>query len=353
MKKLYTVLISCICFLLVYAAAGAQNWKELATPQKGTKWVRPSQGTPAQPVWGHSKGLQVGLSPFPGPRGLLRIYTPYLGHKEAEVMNFIAFEPIVKGDSHRGLSELEMSKLDNQRGKRFWSANDSLSTTPVPENAPATGIIEKTGGTETLTVYIFSEPFDNGATVYTRLRFYEHQPYEVEITTYAAPGSRALEHFIVTATMGNYARLRNLYLQPGTVSPQKLWPDYREDGFTPHAHFSQSSFIKDRNGRAYFIAAPDEKNPSEAIYANGTNDHWKYYGQKATQYWYSSHYSEKMEGLVNGRYTYWASQSPIPEGIAYENFELKAPFAQGNTYVFGVSPLAADKFVKNIKNKRK
>jgi hypothetical protein len=353
MKRLYTVFISCICFLFICAAASAQNWKDLAAPKKGTKWIQPSQGSPAQPVWGHVNGLQVGLSPLPGPRGLLRIYTPYLGHQEAEVMNFIAFEPIVKRGDHRGLSELEMSTLDNKRGKRFWSANDSTSTIPAREDIPATGIIEKTAGAETLTVYVFSEAFDNGAIVYTRLRFYEDQPYEVEITTYTAPGSKDLDHFIVTATMGNYARLRDLYLQTGTVSSGKLWPDYKEDGFTAHAHFPISSFIRDRNGAAYFIAAPNEKNPSVGAYASGTNDHWKYYGKKATQYWYSKNNNEKMEGLVNGRSAYWASQSPIPGGIAYENFELKAPFVQGCSYVFGVSPLTANDFVKKIKNKRK
>ena len=353
MKNLFTVVIPCLSFLFICAATNAQNRKELAAPQKRTKWIQPSQGSPAQPVWGHAAGLRVGLSPFPGPRGLLRIYTPYLGHKEAEVMNFIAFEPIVQGDKNRSLSELEMSTLDNKRGKRFWSANDSLSTTPAREDLPATGVIEKIRGVETLTVYVFSEAFDNGAMVYTRLRFYEHQPYEVEITTYKTLASKALDHFIVTATMGNYARLRNLYLQSGTVYSGTLWPDYNKDGFTAHAHFPVSSFIKDRSGRAYFIAAPDEKNPSEATYAKGTNDHWKYYGQKATQYWYSKNNNEKLEGLVNGRYTYWASQSPIPGGIAYENFELKAPFVQGSTYVFGVSPLAANEFVKKIKNKRK
>ncbi len=353
MKRLYTVFISCICLLFIYAATSAQNWKELAIPQKGTKWIQPSQGSPAQPVWGHANGLQVGLSPLPGPRGLLRIYTPYLGHKEAEVMNFIAFEPIVKGDDHRGLSELEMSTLDKKRGKRFWSANNPLSSTPAREDVPATGIIEKIAGSETLTVYVFSEAFDNGAIVYARLRFYEHQPYEVEITTYTAPGSEALDHFIVTATMGNYARLRNLYLQSGTAFSGTLWPDYNQDGFTAHAHFPVSSFIRDGSGRAYFIAEPNEKDPSAATYANGTNNHWKYYGKKATQYWYSKNNNEKMEGLVNDRYTYWASQSPIPGGIAYENFELKAPFVQGSTYVFGVSPLTANEFVKKIKNKRK
>ena len=37
------------------------------------------------------------------------------------------------------------------------------------------------------------------------------------------------------------------------------------------------------------------------------------------------------EGVVNGRYTYWASKSPIPGGIAYENFELTEPFQSGQS----------------------
>ncbi|ULT45095.1 hypothetical protein KRR40_18430 [Niabella defluvii] len=96
---------------------------------------------------------------------------------------------------------------------------------------------------ETLTVYIFSERFDNGAIVYTRLRFYENQPYEVEITTYTTQGSKALDYFIVTATMGNYARLRNLFLKSGTTFSGTLWPDYNGDAFTAHAHFPVEDFI--------------------------------------------------------------------------------------------------------------
>ena len=38
---------------------------------------------------------------------------------------------------------------------------------------------------------------------------------------------------------------------------------------------------------------------------------------------------------MNGRYTYWASKSPIPGGIAYENFELTEPFQSGQSYIFG------------------
>lgn len=346
--KSYTVFALSIAFLLS-GAAKAQDWKALAPPEVGKVWVQPAQGEPAQPVWGHVGGIRVGLSPMPGPRGLLRIYTPYLGHKAGEVMNFIAFEPIVKGDDKRGFSELEMSSLDGKRGKRFWSANDSLSVAPVPENLPAAGMVEKIEGTEVLTVFVFSEQFENGASIYARLRFYKNKPYEVEITTYAAAGSGALDYFIVTATMGNYARLRTLFLRSGTASSARLWPDYTGDAFTPHAHFPVRDLIINKKRGAYFIAAPDEKNPAKAVYAKDTRDHWKYYGKTATQYWYTRNGDERLEGLVNGRYTYWASRSPIPGGIAFENFEFKTPFKQGTAFIFGISPLSPGAFVKTLK----
>lgn len=35
---------------------------------------------------------------------------------------------------------------------------------------------------------------------------------------------------------------------------------------------------------------------------------------------------------------YWVSQSLIPGGIAFENFELVEPFRDGTTFWFGVIP---------------
>ena len=41
---------------------------------------------------------------------------------------------------------------------------------------------------------------------------------------------------------------------------------------------------------------------------------------------------------VNGRQTYWASDAPIPGGVAFENFELEAPFVAGQEFCFGIIP---------------
>lgn len=61
------------------------------------------------------------------------------------------------------------------------------------------------------------------------------------------------------------------------------------------------------------------------LYAPRTNSHWRYTGKHATQYWIKKNPHEKLNGLISGRFTYWASEAPIPGGISIENFELKSP----------------------------
>jgi hypothetical protein len=82
---------------------------DLHPPVVEGRWLRPASEPPAVPRWGHAEGLQIGVSPLPGPRGLLRVYAPYLGQPEHVMINFLAIEPIPRGDDERGLSELEHS----------------------------------------------------------------------------------------------------------------------------------------------------------------------------------------------------------------------------------------------------
>jgi len=334
----------------VYGQGTAIPWQQLSPPDTVGGWLQPGQGKPAMPVWGHVNGIRVGLDPLPGPRGLIRIYTPYLDYPFPEVMNFIAFEPIPKGQEARGFSELEMSSIHSgRRGKHFWSANSSTASIPVDGVYPVRGIVERHNGEETLTVYIFAEPFDNGAKVYVRLRFFESRPYEFELATYTCPESKELDYFVATATMGNKARLRTLFFRDGQESSLELWPDYKDIHFTPHAHFLQKRMIKDKKGRAYFIAAPNEIDYQKASYTTGTHQHWRYRGKRATQYWIKKNPSEQLSGLLNGRFTYWASKEPIPGGVAIENFELKEPFKNGDSFVFGITPLSPEAFIRDIK----
>jgi hypothetical protein len=306
-------------------------------------WLRPAGGHDAVPRWGHLDGLQVGLHPIPGPRGLLRVFAPYLAHSSDRLVNFIAIEPVVAGHEHRGLSELEHSALDDERGKRFWSTDtpepgdDDLAHQP----APARGVVEVVDGVERLTVYVHSEPFESGALVSVRMRFRADRPREVALAASTRPGSAPLATCVLTATMGNYARLRRLHLRDRVVTPAELWPDFAGDHFADHARFGLEDFTPVPGG-VQVVATPDELRPHEAVYADDTHEHWKYTGALAAQGWRVEHPDPALEVLVNGRAAYWASSSPIPGGVSYENFELFQPFVQGQEATFWIEPFTDD-----------
>lgn len=325
--------------ILVTLAGGVALWLAVVARLHADdgKWLRGSIHGKPTPIWGHAKGLQIGHAPLGGPRGLLRVYTPYLDQPEQHVLNFIAVEPIPKGSDRRGLSELEISKLDGVRGKRFWSANNPDDATPR-DSAPAKGFIEDKDGKQQLCVYILVEPFENGAHVYLKLTFWEDRPHEVGIAAFARKDSAPLDYCIVTATMGNYARLRRLHLAERIAVAGELWPDYQVQGFADHAKFPLAELKRDLAGRAIAVAESDEADLTAATYTFGTSRHWKYQGKQAMQSWISEQPDPRLEVWVNGRYTYWASLNMIPGGIAFENFEMVSPFRQGEEFIFCVEP---------------
>src|SRR5262245_27497923 len=100
---------------------GQERPERRATPVEDGPFLRPGAGEAAEPVWGVKGGIAVGLWPTPGPRGLIRVYAPYLGQPRPRMINFIAVEPIV--DQARGLSELERSGLDRVAGKAMWTSD--------------------------------------------------------------------------------------------------------------------------------------------------------------------------------------------------------------------------------------
>ena len=96
-KILFTLLFFACRIHYLYGQTNLQIAPEtLATPEKNGIWLQPAQNTKAQPIWGFANGIRIGIAPLGGPRGLIRIYTPYLEHDEFVVTNFIAFEPIDK-----------------------------------------------------------------------------------------------------------------------------------------------------------------------------------------------------------------------------------------------------------------
>jgi hypothetical protein len=323
------------------AAPAHHHPPEGSPPDTDGVWLRPADAAPAEPRWGFADGLQVGLHPLRGPRGLLRIYAPYLGHPRDRLLNFIAIEPIPQGATERGYSELEHSSLDDAPGKRFWSADTSGDPSPRDPLHPARGVVEEIGGVEHLTVYVHSERFENGAEVVVRVRFRADRPHEVSVAASLRDGSVPLESCVLTATMGNFARLRRLHLRDRVVTPAELWPGFTGTGFAPHGVFGRTEVVESGGGVSVW-ATPDEAAPHDAEHAAGTAEHWRYSGEKAVQGWRVPEPSDDLRVLVNGRWAYWASAAPVPGGVSYENFEVVEPFRDGQELVYWVEPFRSD-----------
>ena len=170
MLNLRGLSLICITLCLSKGMAAADVWAH-PTTQATTR--------PALRTWGLDSGVQIGLWPKPGPRGLIRIYTPYL-HLDADrmsaadqMLNFIAIEPTVRGV--RDLSEMQPSEIDHRQGKVI-EAVDRLND---PPGSITNGVVESIDGVEQLSLFLRVEPFKNGAHVDLKAIFRADRPDEV------------------------------------------------------------------------------------------------------------------------------------------------------------------------------
>ena len=295
------LIISCFC-------AGARS----------AEWVQTNK-----PLWGLRGGLQFALHPAGfgrgdgGPRGLIRIGAPVTPDGQHILVNFIAIEPIVNG--RRGFSE-----LDGVNGRRLWAGE-------LKRSAPAHGV-------EQIEVPVTVEKFRNGASVRLLVSQRNDAPDELRFTVHTAPDSAKMEMCILTATMGNLARTRQLWLRNEVLSSRKLYPDYRDDNFAPHTMRSLANLTRTASGDVVVAVTGDEANPA-AVFPFPGRRAWHYGGVPVTQYWRMSkeHISEDLRAVVNARFTYWQSKQPIPGGIAFENFELNTRFRDGQQFIFGIT----------------
>jgi hypothetical protein len=289
-----------------------------------SKWLVPQDENSLR-VWGIRGGIGFGIAPTPGPRGLIRIYTPYLNQPPLRMLNFIAVEPVVRG--HRALSELEKSKIDGQTGKVFTVENPQ-------------GLIKKVRGTEIFTVTVHIEKFDNGAHPRLEITLHANQLQEVTFRVFAEPDSAPMDACVLTATMGNYAHLRQLHLAKETVTCSDLWPVFTPDAwnFAPWKEIS-SDRLKRTKTEVILEATSDEAHPERATYAPSVFAGWHYEGKPSLQRWSAPHYPG-IRARVNARKTYWGESGEIPGGMAFENIELYAPFQEGQEFRFVALPLS-------------
>lgn len=290
------------------------------------EWISPRR--PEDPLlWGRTEGIVFGLPSeggLPGPRGLIRIGLWNPSTQKAELVNFVAIEPVVEGEGPRhrrmAFSELEPSLLDApQRGKRLWIADESLSV-------------------QRLAVRIEVEPFTaNGAHLFLLARMHCGRPHEVAFSVYHHYDSLPLQENTLTATMGNYERLRLLWLRDCVIDSRLLYEGYQGFGFVEKESYPLGRMLRAPDGSAWALCASDEEDP-----ATTDVDHpwWTYKSVKVTQYWYVpfEHIQPDLRIRVNGRRVYWGSRTLlIPGGIAFENFEVRQRYVPGQTFVFGLS----------------
>ena len=287
------------------------------------EWVRTNQ-----PLWGLQNGLQFALYPAgfnkeeSGPRGLIRVGAPVLPDGGHTLVNFIAVEPVVKGK--KGLSELEWSQLDSTQGKRFWTDEPKRSS-------PSSGV-------EQLDVPVNIEAFANGARIRLIVSQRSDTASELRFTVHTQPGSAPIEMCILTATMGNWVRARQLWLRDEVLNSLKLWPDFHGSGFTPHTIRPLERLARTASGDVITAITGNEPNPA-AVFPFPGSRRWWYPGVPVTQYWKVPKMAVSLDlcVAVNGRTTYWQSGQLIPGSVAFENFEMRARFHEGQQFIFGVT----------------
>lgn len=322
-------------------------WLFAAATAIGADWIRAGVNT-NQPVWGLRGGLQFAIFPggftrgAGGPRGLIRIGYPTLAGGKYDLINFIAVEPVV--GQARGFSELEKSRFDGRHGKFFWTGGTPRTNREAAHHNSGV-ITSPQAGVEELTVPLHIEKFDNGAHVRLRLSQRSDAPDELRLTVQAEPDSAPIKTCILTATMGNKARARLLWLKDETVSSLKIFGDYTGADFTPHAFFPLARLPRNTAGDVLIAISNDEENPAAAL---ASANSWKYRGEKVTQYWRkpAAELDASLRCAVNARFTYWMSRNPIPGGLAFENFELVEDFKVGQQFIFGVTRRAQAELLK-------
>jgi len=355
----------CFVFLIVVACipSPVRAQPRLApakAPARDARWILP-EGPLDSAVWGIRGGIVMGLWPHSvettrergtgGPRGLLRIGCEKDGL--AYLINFIAVEPVVDGTME--FSEISNSAVDDQWGKLMW-AGATAKPRKFSPFAITTGNITRPDPNrpelEELSLFVFIEKFRNGAHPYLKVTIRNDRPHEIGLQVFHHDDSAAMERCALTATMGNYSRLRWLYLKDRVVDARELYRDFDGLHFVEKPGFARDQMLKDKSGDFIALCTSDESLsdladwPEEPEYLKRSA--WRYRPPlKLTQYWRKP--KEKCDPSlrirVNGRKYYWAGFSrnkqdyvPIPGGVAFENFELREKYYPGQQFYFGLTP---------------
>jgi hypothetical protein len=327
-----------------------------------SQWIQPN--APGDPlIWGRRDGILFGL-PSPGglrgPRGLIRVgvISPTTG--KPELLNFVAVEPVVLGPGSRSsrmaFSELEPSRLDldehgvGEHGKRLWVDLSSYDKSGIPAGTLQTFPGERNDpAIQRLSVQIDVERFSaNNAHVHLIASIDSDHPDELKLSVFADNDSPPIEELALTATMGNFERLRRLWLHHCVVDSREVMGAYTGDAFDDPPNYPLRDMLRTGDGDAIVFATTNEENPSS--FPGTPSGHWHYPLPTLTQYWRikAHEIQPDLRVRVNGRRVYWASHDPVPGGIAYENFDVRQRYIPGQTFIFGITPKAPSQFTSTV-----
>jgi hypothetical protein len=322
-------------------------------------WIRPPTAqSPA--VWGIRGGIVFSLWPhdvetgWPStrirPRGLIRI--GYELNGLVYLINFVAVEPVVDGKWE--FSEISPSRVDRQWGKLMW-AGDTEHPGRYSPHANTRGTISRPDpanpAVEQLSLYIFMERFENGAHPYLRVTLRSDRPEEIGFETFQHKDSAIMERCALTATMGNYARLRLLHLKDRVVDARDLYEGYDGIGFVEKESYPAETLMRTAGGDLIAVADTNESFAELASWPQQPNYFqrwsWRYRPFfQVIQYWRKegNAYDPSLTVRVNGRAKYWSGGSAnpahhvdIPGGVSFENFEMREKFYSGQKFYFGIT----------------
>jgi hypothetical protein len=299
--------------------------------------------------YGFEDGISIGVWPNAGPRGLIRLYAPHVGLAPLRVMNYVAIEPVVRGV--RALPELEKSLLDGQTGTHLVVLAQRPSIwrgSVVDWEAAPEHLVKVSEAAKPFSVWIVSERMRNGAQALLRAEFDPQQPYELRLTTYACPDSAPMQRCILTATMGNYQRLRRLRFKHGVVPISRVYEAHDAlDSWGFYAAKTWPAADLPQHDGAWVFAAQGDGVPLNPEAEARVPPAWRYTGQAAEQYWRVSTQAPWAAGVVarvNARRSFWPDRTGqerlIPGGASFENIELDAPFVDGQSWVYGIRRLS-------------
>jgi hypothetical protein len=270
---------------------------------------------------------------------------------------------VVKGEME--FSEVSPSQVDGKWGKFLWAADrpDNSSFTPY---ANTRGVIThpdpKNQAIEELTIFICMEKFLDGAHPYLKLSIRSYKPGELGLQIFNQPNSAAMQRCALTATMGNYSRLRLLYLKDKVIDSRKLFGGYDDIDFIEKEPYPAGQMLQNKRGDLVVCTESNEAFnelaswPQQPAYLQKWG--WRYRPfYKLTQYWRvdSGSYDKSLQVRVNGRAKYWGAENPdknaytnVPGGPAFENFELRENYRSGQKFYFGLTRKSAKELIEGF-----